>query len=264
MKLTLDNYFSFEADKEYLSVSQYKAFKNCEFSAHAQYVTGDYERPVTDALLVGSYVDAYFAGTLEAWKEEHPEILISKKTLKAPFAGADVMIARIERDELFMSCMQGLKQQILTPVLNGVKWKCLPDFVNVEDSICYDLKTTKSFAPEWSAKHRQKVPFYEVYNYFLQLAVYHIALQQKYEKLFDMVICAVTKEKTPDIKILDFSDSDCQYRMNSEIQELYEYQQFIVKIKAGKVPAEELRRCEDCEYCRQTKKLTSFEPAIVI
>lgn len=33
MLLTSENYFSIEADKEYMSVSQYKNFKTCEAKA---------------------------------------------------------------------------------------------------------------------------------------------------------------------------------------------------------------------------------------
>ena len=264
MKLTLDNYFSDEANAEYLSVSQFKDFQKCEHSAYAQYVTGEYKRPITDALLVGSYVDAYFAGTLDEWVEKHPEILTAKKMLKAPFANADNMIERIKRDPLFMSCMSGLKQQVLIADINGVKWKCLPDFINVEACICYDLKTTRSFEYVWSDKHKRKVPFYEEYNYFLQLAIYRLALYEKYYKYFDMCIPAVTKEKVPNIKIIEFTDMDCYNRFGEELQGVYEYQPFIIDIKLGKVNKRDLRRCEDCNYCRETKVLESFEDAIVL
>jgi len=262
--LTLDNYFSPESDKEYLSVSQFKAFKKCEFSAYHQYVTHEYKRPVTDALLIGSYVDAYFAGTFDEWKEKHPEIYGKSNKLKSPFVNADIMIARIERDRLFMSCMTGLKQQVLIADINGVKWKCLPDFINTEACIGYDLKTTRSFEAIWSDIHKRKVPFYEAYNYFLQLAIYQEAIEQKYEYGFVMAICAVTKEKTPDIKIIEFSDQDCTDRMYQEIESVKEYQPFILKIKAGEVDEKDLRRCEQCDHCKNTKVLESFEDAIAI
>ena len=61
MKLTSSNYFSKEAQKTFWSVSQFKAFDNCEAQGLAE-ALGEYTRQETDALLVGSYVDAYFAG----------------------------------------------------------------------------------------------------------------------------------------------------------------------------------------------------------
>ena len=48
---------------EYMSVSQFKAFEKCQHLALAK-VKGKYKREKTTALLVGSYVDAYFEGTL--------------------------------------------------------------------------------------------------------------------------------------------------------------------------------------------------------
>lgn len=73
MKLTNDNYFSPEANREYFSVSQYKTFLDCPARAMAE-IRGEYKEPMTTALLVGSYVDAYFEGTLDKFREEHPEI----------------------------------------------------------------------------------------------------------------------------------------------------------------------------------------------
>ena len=58
MILTNENYFSKEADMEYMSVSQFKAFEQCEAAALAS-VKGEWERTKTTALLVGSYVDAH-------------------------------------------------------------------------------------------------------------------------------------------------------------------------------------------------------------
>ena len=61
MILTSSNYHGLEANKEFWSVSLFKAFDRCEASGLAS-VRGQYEREQTDALLIGSYVDAYFSG----------------------------------------------------------------------------------------------------------------------------------------------------------------------------------------------------------
>ena len=55
MKLTNSNYYTPEADRAFWSTSQFKAFDKCEASGLAM-VRGEYERPETDALLLGSYV----------------------------------------------------------------------------------------------------------------------------------------------------------------------------------------------------------------
>ena len=81
MTLTNDNYFSVEASMEYFGVSSLKSFDACEARALAE-CKGEYKRPDTTALLVGSYADAYFEGTLENFKTEHPEIFKKDGTLK--------------------------------------------------------------------------------------------------------------------------------------------------------------------------------------
>ena len=76
MVLTAENYYSKEANKEYMSVSQYKDFAGtygkmaCEFSA-VEKLEERWEQKKTTPLLVGSYVDSYFEGTLEEFKKEN-------------------------------------------------------------------------------------------------------------------------------------------------------------------------------------------------
>jgi len=94
MFLTAENYYSPEADKYYLSVSQYKLFLSCEANAIAQ-LRGEYKPQSSDAMLIGSYVDAWCEGTLDKFKEEHPEIYNKKskeKVLLAKFSIADECI----------------------------------------------------------------------------------------------------------------------------------------------------------------------------
>ena len=62
--LTSENYYSPESNQGYMSASQFKSFLDCEARTLAE-LHGEYHRPSTEALLVGSYVDAYFEGTLD-------------------------------------------------------------------------------------------------------------------------------------------------------------------------------------------------------
>ena len=64
MKLTDDNYFSQKANMEYFGASQFKSFLKCEAEALAE-LRGEIERPASKALMIGSYVDAHFAGEME-------------------------------------------------------------------------------------------------------------------------------------------------------------------------------------------------------
>ena len=69
MQLTEENYYSDIANYEYMSVSQFKDFNGtygrvaCEEAALAK-LKGEYAQASSTALMVGSYVDRYFEGTL--------------------------------------------------------------------------------------------------------------------------------------------------------------------------------------------------------
>ncbi len=90
-KLTAENYHSQEANKRYISVSQFKDFANvtgfksdaCEAKAIAK-INGEWIEGPSTAMLVGSYVDSYFEGTLEQFSNENPQIfsVISESKLK--------------------------------------------------------------------------------------------------------------------------------------------------------------------------------------
>lgn len=83
LKLTPENYYTKEANMQYVSVSQYKEFNGttgkmgCEAYAMAK-LRGEVEEVTTTALMVGSYVDAYFEGTLPTFSAQHPEIFSSR------------------------------------------------------------------------------------------------------------------------------------------------------------------------------------------
>jgi len=89
MLLTSENYYSREANEEYLSVSQYKDFMGtygkpgCEEYALAK-LNGTWVEAMEDstALMVGSYVDAHFEGTLDLFKAQH-----SARKLRCPVSG---------------------------------------------------------------------------------------------------------------------------------------------------------------------------------
>ena len=82
--LTNENYFSPENQMKYMGVSQFKSFEKCEAAALAE-VTGNYERERTTALLVGSYVDAHFEGTLDIFKAKNPEVFTKKGELRSEY-----------------------------------------------------------------------------------------------------------------------------------------------------------------------------------
>ena len=131
-ELNEDNYYSDLANYEYMSVSQFKDFNGtygrraCEAAALAK-LKGEWKEEPNNAMLVGSYVDRYFEGTLDSFKQEHQEIFKRDGTLKAEYNKANLMIQRAERDELFMKYMSGEKQVIMTAEVFGTPWKIKMD-----------------------------------------------------------------------------------------------------------------------------------------
>lgn len=237
------NYFSQNNNRKYCGSSQFKSFMKCSASALAE-LEGEYEREESTALLVGSYVDAWFEGTLDAFKEEHPEIFKKDGTLKADYVQADDIIKRVQQDELFMEYMSGRKQVVKTGKIAGIPFKIKIDSYHKGDKIV-DLKVVKDFKPIFDEDEGCKVDFIRYWGYDYQAAIY----QAVEGNSLPFYICAVTKEKVPDMKVIQIPQSWIDNAMaviehNAEVIDM---------IKHGEVPSV---RCECCDYCKSTKKLS--------
>ena len=167
MTLTSGNYYTPEANREYWSVSLFKAFDRCEAAGLAA-VRGQYERPETDALLIGSYVDAYFTGELVEFYEKYEDRMFKKNgELYAKYEHANKIINTVECQPLMMDFLQGEYQKIFTADLFGVPWKIKTDVYKWADKIV-ELVTG------------EVLPFY---------------------------IAAVTKEPVPDVDVIQLPQS---------------------------------------------------------
>ena len=248
MTLTNWNYFSTEAMAAYWSVSSFKAFDKCEASGLAQ-VKGEYIREETDALLIGSYVDAYFSGEMDEFVGEHADSMFTKKgELYAKYSRADEIIQRVEADPLMMEYLEGEKQVIKTGKLFGVPWKIKMD-VYVPDKRIVDLKVVKDFADIYEEGFGYR-SWLEYWGYDIQGAVY-----QKIEQIssgrakpLPFYIVAVTKEKVPDIAIIELP----QHVLDTALKVVESKIDRFDLVKSGEIEA---RRCERCDYCKSTKRL---------
>lgn len=245
MKLTKDNYFSTDANKAYWSVSQFKAFRECEARAMAE-VCGDYKRPETKDLLIGSYVDAYFSGELDPFISAHPEIF-NKRTgeLKADFQRYDELIEVAENDVFFMEYMSGDKQVIMTGELFGVQWKIKVDALH--DDKIVDLKVMKDMLPIY--KDGERKTFIDAWGYDIQGFIYQQIVKANTGKTLPFYLAVITKEKVPDKEVIHIPD----YRLNST-GEMIKY--YITKFDAVKRGVEPQTKCGICDWCRSQKKLT--------
>lgn len=254
MELNEKNYYSQEADKAYMSVHQYLNFaghmgiRNCEARAMAK-LKGKYEEPTTEAQLIGSFVDSHFEGTLSTFKKEHPECFTQKGELKAGFKKAERMIERCEEDEFFMQFMSGEKQKIFTGILFGCEWKCKLDSY-IPHKCIVDLKTTANMHQSWRVADYGNVSFVDYWGYVLQLAVYQRIVEINTGEKLPCFIAAVTKEDEPEIAIIGIDQQSLDHALN----EVEMNMPSVLAVKNGEA---EPIRCERCNYCKKTAKLTN-------
>ena len=107
MELTKQNYFSVDANMEYMGATQFKDFMKCESEGLAK-ANGTVVEEPTKPMLVGSYVDAYFSGELDEFKANNPQILKKDGTLLKDFEQANDIIKAIEEDEMMMEYLNGV------------------------------------------------------------------------------------------------------------------------------------------------------------
>ena len=253
MELTAENYDSQEANLEYMSVSQFKDFAGsygkmaCEFAAMEK-LYGRWDPEKTTALMVGSYVDSYFEGTLDRFKEDNPSIFTQKGELKAEYVKADGIIERIERDPYFMRYMSGQKQVIMTGELFGAKWKIKMDSY-IPGVAIVDLKVVESITkPKW-VRDIGYLDFIRYWGYDVQGAVYQKIVEQNTGKKLPFYIAAATKETEPDIRIIEITQN---YLDEALINVEYNLPR-IMRVKNGQ---SDPVRCERCDCCKHTRVLT--------
>lgn len=250
--LSNENYYSSEADHKYMSVHQYLDFvghmgiSGCEARAMAK-LSGAFEEETTDAMLVGSYVDSFFEGTLEDFKKEHKEIFTQKGELKAQYKRAEKMIARCQQDELFMKFMSGEKQTIMTGYLYGTDWKIKIDSY-IEGKAIVDLKTSADIHKMWKVQDYGYASFVEYWGYTVQLAIYQKIVEINTGKKLPCYIAAVTKEDCPEIEVIYIDQVDLDHALN-------EVEMNMASVLAVKNGEAEAIRCEHCDFCKSTKVL---------
>lgn len=264
--VTNENYFSLEVQMAYMGASQFKAFQKCEAAALAE-LEGRYIRPKTTALLVGSYVDAYFEGTLDRFRDENQEIFKKDGSLKADYIQAERVIARMERDPLYLGLMSGKRQTIRIGEIAGVPYKIKIDSL-LDDHACrviadhfpgaraalgfcdgaiVDQKVMSSLEPVWSDDEYGRVPFVRAWGYDTQGAIY----QAIEGHMLPFILAVGTKEDEPDLAAIYIPDQELAAKLE-------EVEQFSPRYHAIKNHEIEPIGCGKCPYCRSQKVLTEI------
>lgn len=251
-KLCEENYFSSAMEWQYCGSSQFKRFCECPAKAMAM-LKGEWVEEKTSSKAIGSYVDAYISNTLEIFKENYPDWFTQKGELKslADIKKAQYIVERIENDELFKKYISGDHQTIMTGEIEGLKFKIKADSFFKDKNVCTDLKVVKDFEFIWNNKTGRKENFVEYWHYDWQAAIYSEIIRQNTGILPKYFIAAITKEKYSDLVLLNVSEQDLLIQLEI-VKSMIPY---VKAIKEGKAEA---TRCEHCDYCKSTKKLTQI------
>lgn len=270
MELTRDNYYTPEADWEYMSCSQYQGWCECEAKQLAK-LQGRWVDEPKEAFLVGNYFHTHFEGP-EAHDQfclENFDKIFKTKTTKstgtvitgkyAPFEQADKMIAVAENDPLIKSLvdMPGENEKIMSGVLFGVPWRIRVDKYVADGRLIIDYKTVANINElKWSDALHEKVTFIDAYGYMMRAAVYSEIEKQYANEKTDphFIIIAISKQDYPDKDVLELNH---RQRYDYELEQIKEKLYSIQMIKTGRIKP---RRCGYCDYCRATKKLFFIKP----
>ena len=250
MTLTNGNYHATEANKAFWSVSMFKAFDKCEASGLAQ-CRGLYKREMTDALLIGSYVDAYFSEEMDEFVGKYENVMFKKNgEFYAKFEHANKIISAVENQPLMLDYLDGDKQVIQTGRLFDVDWKIKMDVFNGERIV--DLKCVKDFEPIYKEGFG-RMSWVEYWGYDIQGAIYQKVVEQNTGKKLPFYIVGVTKEKVPDVTVLQIPQPVLDTALKVVESKIDRFD----LIKMGEIEPE---GCGHCEYCKSVKVLT--EPMV--
>ena len=255
MKLNENSYFSKEANQEYMSVSQFKAFVQCEAQAlHNIEFSGENE---SSAFLEGKLFEAWVSGDKNLFVTQHPELISSRGAtagkIKVEFNKIINSAERFLQQTLFKNIIDKCEKQIiLTGEIEGVKVKCALDLFDRKTNSIYDIKCMKDFKEQWNKKEKAYVPWYYIYGYVLQLAVYREIVRQNFGEPKEIGLIAATKEEEPDLQAISFSKE----LLDIELEYFKHNIKRFNDIKLGKIKA---IPCGECSYCKSIKNIKEFE-----
>ena len=245
MRISARNYFSAKANKEYMSVSQFKAFTQCEARTMAE-LNGEYEREESSALFLGSYVDEMLTGTKKSQakfiEDNHSQLFKKNGEPYADIQKAMDAVERVKRQPLMMKYLSGTKQKIMTGEIGGVPWKIKMDSYKPGEFIA-DLKYLKDFRSPNLFESAIKY-----WGYDIQMAVYQEIVYQNTGERLPTYLVIVTKENIPRVAVVHINEWNLAAALDNVKKQLPR----IAALKNGEVLPE---RCCDCDYCADTEML---------
>ena len=234
MELTRDNYYTPEADREFMSCSQLAAWLDCEARTAAK-LSGWWQDKPSEAFLVGNYFHTFFEGQ-EAHKQfcrdNFDSIFKTKsKTDKktgltaievtgkyAAFENADRMVAAAMADDMIAGLVDlpGENEIIMQGHLFGVPWRIRVDKYIPDGRWLIDWKTCASIMDlHYNPVAREKQTFIDQYGYMSRAAVYS-EIEKQHRGLGTLpqfLIVAISKQAPPDKDIIEIGRASCRERV---------------------------------------------------
>ena len=271
MKITNRNYYTAKANNEFMSVSQFKAFKKCEAMALAE-LKGEYERPKSKALFLGSFVDEMLTGTKKSQVKfivENFENIFQKSSryLKIPerdrldFVGGEFddlfknengkpyaeivqaleTIEKVKKQPLMMGHFKSKHQVIMTGEIAGVPFKIKMDNYKPGEFIADGKYMSSLRSPNLFD------PMVKYWGYDLQGAVYQEIVYQNTGKRLPFFLDIATKENPTHLAVAEIK----QYDLDEALEIVKALAPRYQAIKNGYIEPE---RCGeyDCNYCTET------------
>ena len=274
MKLTNSNYYGTKANNEFMSVSQFKQFQKCEAMALAE-LKGEYKRPKSKALLLGSFVDEMLTGTkksqIEFFVENRSEIFQKSSKLSkvddegliaiatdyfsdlfnadnkpyAEIVQALETIEKIKKQPLMMQHFKSKHQTIMTGEIAGVPFKIKMDNYKPGEFISDGKYMSSLRSPNLFE------PMVKYWGYDLQGAVYQEIVYQNTGKRLPFYLDIATKETPSHLAIAEIN----QYDLDEALEKVKALAPRYQAIKNGEIEPD---RCDeyDCNYCTETNVVT--------
>ena len=233
---------SYYAYDGFMTVSQYKMFRDCPACAMAT-IKGEWIRPKTEALLVGSYVDSILTDSPEEhvrfMEENHKRLFKRNGEPYAFLLKADDAVARVKRQPLAMKYLDGEHQTIMYGAIEGVPFKIKMDTYRPGEFIS-DLKYLASLR----SPNLFESPI-KYWGYDIQAACYQEIVRQNTGEKLPFFFVIATKEDPCKVRVAQISQAD----MDEALEEVKKNIGYYSEIREGKIPAE---HCEQCDYCTET------------
>ena len=255
LRLTQENYYTPQANEEYMSTSQFKDFLECEQHALCK-LAGSYVEEKSKAMLVGSYVDAFISQDLDTFRMESPQIFKRDGTLLKDFEKAEEIIRAIENDQVFMKYLGGEHQVIMTGTIQNVKFKIKVD--SLLPNAIVDLKVMSSIKElVWVEKDGRNVrcDFVEAYGYDIQGAIYQEIVRQNTGKKLPFILAVVSKEEEPDKELIQID----QYYLDKALELVKEHCEHFDLVKQGIVVPNRCGKCPSCRKLKEVKEPISYQ-----